>query len=66
MLIPSFIYLTDEGMVVGSGSSKANRTDEDFALLELLQEDRQSVTSNHVSDQDNLASTKCLVDNQMG
>lgn len=43
MLIPSFIYSTDEGMVVGSGSSKANRTDEDFALLELLQEDRQSV-----------------------
>lgn len=40
VLIPSFIYSTDEGMVVGSGSSKANRTDEDFALLELLQEDR--------------------------
>lgn len=66
MLIPSFIYSTDEGMVVGSGSSKANRTDEDFALLELLQEDRQSVNNNHVSDQDNLAGTKCLVDNQMG
>lgn len=66
MLIPSFIYSTDEGMVVGSGSSKANRTDEDFALLKLLQEDRQSVNNNHESDQDNLAGTKCLVDNQMG
>lgn len=43
LLIPSFIYSTDEDTVVGSGSSKANRTDEVFVLLELLQEGRPTV-----------------------
>lgn len=54
-------------MPIGAGDLGANGTEDIFALLSVrTRRVNRLYTNNHISDQDNLDSTKCLIDNNMG